>query len=167
MTLGFAGTQYSTFFEKIAAQKGSFIRFDEEILAPYKKSNATTGGLLSDLDSQIKNYFGFAVSELSRDEQAQVQLAFKRSMGGELENTSDQMLFLLFGGYEPLTVKLTQIMNQRAGIGWTSYAHTGVPIPVFAMGKGSERFTGYYDNTDIYRYLAELAGVTPVKTAQK
>jgi alkaline phosphatase len=167
MTLGFAGTQYSTFFDKIAAQKGSFIRFDDEILTPYKKSNAAAGGLLSDLDSQIKNYFGFAVSELSRDEQAQVQLAFKRSMGGELENTSDQMLFLLFGGYEPLTVKLTQIMNQRAGIGWTSYAHTGVPIPVFAMGKGSERFTGYYDNTDIYRYLAELAGVTPVKTAQK
>ncbi|MDR2401287.1 MAG: alkaline phosphatase [Deferribacteraceae bacterium] len=158
MTLGFAGTQYATFFDKVASQKGSFIRFNDEILTPYKKS-AAAGGLLSDLDSQIKNYFGFAVSELSSDEQAQVQLAFKRSMGGELENTTDQMLFLLFGGYEPLTVKLTQIMNQRAGIGWTSYAHTGVPIPVFAIGKGGQHFTGYYDNTDIYKYLAALAGV--------
>jgi alkaline phosphatase len=166
MSLGFAGTQYATFFDKVAAQKGSFIRFNEEILNPYKKSHPA-GGLVSDLDSSIKNYFGFAVSELSRDEQTQVQLAFKRSMGGELENTTDQMLFLLFGGYEPLTVKLTQIMNQRAGIGWTSYAHTGVPIPVFAMGKGAERFAGYYDNTDIYKYLASLAGVAQLKAAQK
>jgi alkaline phosphatase len=166
MSLGFAGTQYATFFDKVASQKGSFIRFNEEILNPYKKSHPA-GGLVSDLDSSIKNYFGFAVSELSRDEQTQVQLAFKRSMGGELENTTDQMLFLLFGGYEPLTVKLTQIMNQRAGIGWTSYAHTGVPIPVFAMGKGAERFAGYYDNTDIYKYLASLAGVAQLKAAQK
>ena len=29
-------------------------------------------------------------------------------------------------GYEPLTVKLTTILNNKAGIGWTSYSAPGV-----------------------------------------
>ena len=35
------------------------------------------------------------------------------------------------------------------GIGWTTAGHTGSPVPVFAIGKGAERFSGRIDNTDI------------------
>jgi alkaline phosphatase len=31
-----------------------------------------------------------------------------------------------------------------------SGTHTGVPVPVYAYGPGSENFTGTLDNTDIY-----------------
>ena len=31
-----------------------------------------------------------------------------------------------------------------------SGTHTGVPVPVYAFGPGSENFTGTLDNTDIY-----------------
>jgi alkaline phosphatase len=72
--------------------------------------------------------------------------------------------YLLYGGYEPLTVKITQTLNQLAGIGWTSYSHTGVPVPTFAKGVNQELFDSYYDNTDIYRALAKAMGiVTPAK----
>ena len=148
MGIGFAGTQYATFFDKVSKQKGSYIKFNSNILEPYKKSNPK--GSLADLYVNIKDYFGYDVTSLTKDEQAQLELAFKNSMGSALENTSNEMLYLLYGGYEPLTVKLTQIMNQKAGIGWTSYAHTGVPVPVFAIGKGAQVFNGYYDNTDIF-----------------
>ncbi|MDR0663806.1 MAG: alkaline phosphatase, partial [Spirochaetaceae bacterium] len=40
MTIGFAGTQYDTFFDKVALQKKSFIAFNSEVLAPYKKNTA-------------------------------------------------------------------------------------------------------------------------------
>ena len=47
-------------------------------------------------------------------------------------------------------------MNDRAFIGWTTRGHTGGPVPVYAIGKGAERFSGRFDNTDIKgKLLAE------------
>ena len=40
-------------------------------------------------------------------------------------------------------------MNEECGIGWTTAAHTGGAVPVFAIGKGAEMFMGRMDNTDI------------------
>lgn len=34
-------------------------------------------------------------------------------------------------------------------IKWTTKGHTGGPVPVFAIGKGAEKFNGRMDNTDI------------------
>lgn len=42
------------------------------------------------------------------------------------------------------------------GIGWTTHGHTGNPVPVFAVGRNSGKFTGHYDNTDISRKLLGL-----------
>ena len=39
----------------------------------------------------------------------------------------------------------------NTGIGYGS--HTGVPVPVYAYGPGSENFTGTMDNTDVYRAM--------------
>ena len=39
--------------------------------------------------------------------------------------------------------------NKSCSIGWTTGGHTGGPVPVFAIGKGGEKFTGRIDNTDI------------------
>ena len=53
----------------------------------------------------------------------------------------------------------THILNERASIGWTSYSHTGVPVPVFAMGVGEEQFSGFYDNTDTAKRIAKLLDI--------
>ena len=34
-------------------------------------------------------------------------------------------------------------------------SHTGVPVPVYAYGPGSENFTGTLDNTDVYYAMVE------------
>ena len=41
----------------------------------------------------------------------------------------------------------------NTGIGYGS--HTGVPVPVYAYGPGSENFTGTLDNTDIFYAMLE------------
>jgi alkaline phosphatase len=56
-------------------------------------------------------------------------------------------------------VTLTHLLNNKAGIGWTSYSHTGVPVAVFAQGTGAELFNGYYDNTGIFLKLQDLTNV--------
>jgi alkaline phosphatase len=82
--------------------------------------------------------------------------AFMASMMGEKAGVSQEEAYLLYGGYEPFSIALTHILNQKAGLAWTSYAHTGVPVPVSAMGAGAESFNGYYDNTDIFTKIVAL-----------
>jgi alkaline phosphatase len=84
--------------------------------------------------------------------------AYDKSMCGTNRNNSDENQ-LLYGSYEPIVVTITHILNERASIGWTSYSHTGVPVPVYAMGVGARKFNGFYDNTDIAKRIAELMGI--------
>jgi len=156
MTIGFAGTQYDTFFNKVALQTKSYVAFDDEVLKPYKAKTQVANAKLADLIPAIKESFGIDYNSLSDFQKQQIEFSFQRSMGNEQIRSFAEDKYLLYGGYEPLTVKLTQIMNQTAGIGWTSYSHTGVPVPVFAKGVHQEIFGGYYDNTDLFFKLASV-----------
>ncbi|MDR1419083.1 MAG: alkaline phosphatase [Treponema sp.] len=154
LTIGFAGTQYDTFFDKVGLQRRSYVSFDEDVLKPYKARTQRAQAKLSDLIPAINESFGINFDGLSAYQKEQIEFAFQRSMGNEQQRSFAEDQYLLYGGYEPLTVKLTQVMNQTAGIGWTSYAHTGVPVPTFAKGIHQEVFGGYYDNTDLFYKLA-------------
>lgn len=149
LSLGFAGTKYGSAFDHVLNQKKSFEWFDKYVLAPYKKD--AKGGSLSDLMPEIEETFG--LSNLSELEMAQLEDAYTRSMGGEVSRSKSQDEYLLYGGYEPLSVTITHLLNQRAGIAWASYSHTGVPVATFAIGASSASFNGYYDNTDIFTKL--------------
>ena len=159
MSIGFAGTQYSTFFDKIGPQKMSYVGFDTKYLKPYKAAKAKDAARLEDLIPAIEDAFGLNFAALNQVQKEQLERAFQRSMGNELERSVKEEEYLFYGGYEPLTVKVTQILNQTAGIGWTSYSHTGVPVATFAKGAGQELFGGYYDNTAIFAKLADAMGL--------
>ena len=55
---------------------------------------------------------------------------------------------------DPGALKL--IMNQKAGIGWTTGAHTALPVLTTATGAQAKRFSGFIDNTDIANILKSL-----------
>ena len=67
--------------------------------------------------------------------------------------------YVLYGTYNPFSVTITHILNNKAGIDFPSYSHTGLPVAVFAEGVGAGEFNGYYDNTDIYNKMSALLGV--------
>jgi alkaline phosphatase len=127
MSIGFAGTQYSTFFEKVALQKGSFQGFNDSVLGPYKKNHTAADARLEDLLPTIQTWFGFDYAKLDDASMELVQRAFVRSMKGEVERAAQESVYNLYGGYEPLTVTLTHVANQ-AGVGWTTYSHPGEPV---------------------------------------
>ena len=66
---------------------------------------------------------------------------------------------MLYGTYEPLSVTITHIINNKSGISFTSYSHTGLPVAVLAHGVNAGQFNGYYDNTQIYHKLAGMLGI--------
>ena len=75
------------------------------------------------------------------------------------EKPKGQLEYELYGTYEPLTITITHILNAKSGLGWTSNSHTGLPVPVFALGAGQNEFKGFYDNTEIYNKMAKLTKV--------
>ena len=93
---------------------------------------------------------------LTAYEMEQLRAAYEKSINGTASSQYDQAEYVLYGTYEPLSVTITHIINNKSGISFTSYSHTGLPVAVLAEGAGSEMFNGYYDNTDIYNKLADL-----------
>ncbi|MBN2625542.1 MAG: alkaline phosphatase [Spirochaetales bacterium] len=152
LTLGFAGTKYGSAFDEIGKQKMSYEAFDTYVFKPYKEANGN-GGKFADLIPAIEENFG--LTDLSDYEAQMLEEAFARSMKGE-EIASKTQDYLLYGGYNALTVTITHLLNQRAGLAWTSYSHTGVPVATFAMGVGQDLFNGYYDNTDIFKKMSQI-----------
>ncbi len=156
MSIGWAGTQYATFFDKIRPQTMSFQRFTDEVVKPYRAITSPEDADLTDLLPAIESAFGLTLDQLTPLQQIDLQFAFSRSMGIKTSRSADDDQYLLYGGYEPFTIAITHILNQNAGIGWTTYSHTGVPVATFAKGPGQELFGGYYDNTDIYKKLCAI-----------
>lgn len=47
-----------------------------------------------------------------------------------------------------LSKEANEKLNKTCKIAWTTGGHTGEPVPVYAIGKGAEKFGGRMDNTE-------------------
>ena len=165
LTIGFAGTDYDTFLTNLKNQKMSYAKYDSDYVAKYKENKTSFEDVLKD----VQNLFGLVTKEnaaqakdetlvLTDYEYNKLKAAYDKTMAGQEEELSQEE-YVLYGTYEPLTVTLTHILNNKSGVNFASYAHTGLPVEVFAMGVGQDMFEGYYDNTDIFFNLANITGV--------
>ncbi len=50
-------------------------------------------------------------------------------------------------------------VNVEANISWTTTSHCGGPVPVWAIGVGSEAFAARQDNTDIPKKICSAMGI--------
>lgn len=63
----------------------------------------------------------------------------------------------LYGSYNQPAIAATDIISERAGIKWSSpFTHTGVNVPLSAVGWESEEFAGLHGNDEIGRLLFEM-----------
>ncbi len=57
-----------------------------------------------------------------------------------------------------LTIALKKLIDVRTNTGWTTSGHTGIDVPVFAMGHSYKAFQGELDNTAIAKIIFTLLG---------
>lgn len=98
---------------------------------------------------------------LTACEDEQLREAYERTVAvgaGDQEDMTQEE-YVHYGTYEPFTVTLTHLLNRKSGVDFSTCAHSGLTVPVFALGAGAEVFDGFYDNTEIYAKLAALTGV--------
>lgn len=182
LTIGYAGTDYDLFLTNINNQKISYAKLDSDYVTAYKENGTDFDTVMQD----VTELFGLQAPAASEEEASNqkdssdqhpeseddgslvmtqyeydlLKTAYETTMsrtGEEEEFSQDE--YIRYGSYEPLTVTITHILNNKSGINFGSYAHTGLPVEVFAQGVGQDRFDGYYDNTEIYAKLAALEEV--------
>ncbi len=166
LTIGYAGTDYDTYLDNLKNQKMSYVQFDEDYVAKYKAEKTPFETVLKDIQAN----FGLVAKAnatsttnekliLTDYEYNKLKAAYDMTLSGKSSDDFSQEEYVLYGTYEPLSVTVTHILNNKSGINFASYAHTGLPVAVLAQGAGSDSFEGYYDNTDIYNKLSQLLNV--------
>ena len=162
LTIGYAGTDYDTYLTNLSSQKISYAKFDEEYMAKYKENGTSFEDAMNDVES----LFGLKLTGDSGDrlvlteyETNRLKSAYELAMTEYDSKSYTQEQYALYGTYNPFSVTITHILNNKSGIDFTSFSHTGLPVGVFADGIGASEFNGYYDNTEIYSKMAELLNV--------
>ena len=156
LTLGFASTDYETAFDLLKYQTESYFIFTNKV-KEWKQAGTKT---FEQAMVEVEASFGLGDQSkglaLSAYEESLLRSAFEKSMTGQNGYSADEA-YVHYGSYDPFTVTVTHILNNKAGIDWTTFQHTGTPVPVFALGQGQYEFSGYYDNTDIAKKIIEVA----------
>ena len=164
LTIGYAGTDYDTFLTNLENQKISYAKFDSDYVAKYKENNTSFDEVMKDVTA----LFGLKTEGAEDDtlvltayELDKLKAAYEATMDADRADAdpANQAEYVLYGSYEPLSVTITHILNNKSGVNFASYAHTGLPVAVFAQGSGQDLFEGLYDNTQVYHKLAGLLGV--------
>lgn len=94
----------------------------------------------------------FSTVPVSRDDEAALRRMFEQTF--EMRNSADQRT--LYASFNAFAVEAFRIFNRAAGFGFTTTGHSANPVPVYAIGCGADRFTGYTDNTDVPKRLRTI-----------
>jgi alkaline phosphatase len=142
LSLGNHSTKYELLLDVLQHQKASH-RFLAERLAPiYSDTTLSSKQRWSQLLRTVTQWTGLGSQlALSSDDLKILQEAAKAN---KLDSP----------GYALASASVAMVAK-KAGIGFTTGFHTGTPVPVYALGTGSERFRGRLDNTDIFKKIME------------
>ncbi|HZK06696.1 MAG TPA: alkaline phosphatase [Bacteroidales bacterium] len=158
LALGYALTHYESYLQMLTAQKVSMDRFAKiadstfaieghnhpdtamALVYKYYKLGTVDGILLTDRENKLlQDAYLVTTKQLKFEDEDEMRLRYS------YENA--------------LAATATRILNNKAGLGWTTWSHTGLPVPVYAIGAGAESFSGVYDNTDVPKKIAQAMGI--------
>ena len=157
MSMGFAGTGYALYMDRLANQTMSAGKFGDLATAAFK---ANPDLAFDDIKPLIAKAFGFKFEGnrkddpmvLDKDELAGIVKAFEhdrefhKSKIEEDSKYDGEKRYLLAG-------ECRLVMSHKCGIGWSSGAHTAMPVLTTAKGCNAELFSGFIENTDIARTM--------------
>ncbi|MDE7159592.1 MAG: alkaline phosphatase [Muribaculaceae bacterium] len=151
MALGRADNHRNVHLEYIDAQRQSKDRF-----ADLCRERKAGGKELSwpEMQQYLRDMLGFwSVIPLTDEETRALEETFDATF--ITREAADSKT--LYNDFNAFTAKVYDIQNHHIGTGWPSDNHTGNFVPVYAIGKGAELFTGNLDNTLIPELIRRAA----------
>ncbi|MDW7694361.1 alkaline phosphatase [Flammeovirgaceae bacterium SG7u.111] len=156
LAMGNSKMKYESNFALLKKQKGSINELNN-LFIDFIKENSLKELSFEKVLEIGKDFFGIDKSELDSEELQSLQIAHKHLINNEGTES------LTYADSNAAANAWLKIFNTKAGIGWISHAHTGIPVPVRALGVQQSSFDGFYDNTDIPKKLAEIMDIKFIK----
>lgn len=165
MTMGFSGTGYALYMDRLINQKCSIGKFASILKKAKKKSPDFS---FDDAKKLLTEYFGFQFSGkgpmvLTKAQIERLEKAYEKDIRDQkrlkqaLQEKPEEEKILKKKYKTNRFVQTARIvMNEKAGIGWTSGAHTALPVLTTSTGVKAELFTGFIDNTDISKKMKSI-----------
>lgn len=117
----------------------------------------------SDLKEAAKNGDAEAATALKMNleagETARLREAFRYSMTDLTKRPKTDAFLDKYGKFEPLTIALARVLAARAGVTFELFGQTAAPMPVSAIGRGSESFAGVYPQTALFAKILRAMGL--------
>mgnify|MGYP000621108123 CR=1 FL=1 len=90
----------------------------------------------------VEKLFGLKMSGSADDklvltdyEIQRLKTAYNLAMTDYDSDQYTQEQYVLYGTYNPFSVTVTHILNNKSGVDFSSYSHTGLPVAVFARAR--------------------------------
>jgi alkaline phosphatase len=134
---------------------------------------AASGKAIEILKKNPKGFFlmiegsqiDWAGHENSADTLVDETLDFDKAVGIALEfaKNDGHTLVVITADHETGGVTITggDMQNHVVKLNFSTTDHTAVMVPVYSYGPGAEKFTGIYDNTDIFRKIMACFNFNP------
>ena len=102
------------------------------------------------LTEQLGLYDAVPVSE---DDDKALQECFRNMM--KSKNSDKKTLYASLSAISDMAMGL---LDKYAKLGWTTGSHSAAAVPIFAVGVGAERFSGWHDNGEIMPLILKAVG---------
>lgn len=146
-------------YEMVNGQRECAMAFNQKVME-FRRSRTSFEQALP----AIIDFFG--LEKVTEQQAKLLAAAYAQSMKEPKDRPKDEAFYDLYGKLDPLIVACSNLVSRKAGVSWTTYSHTGVSVPVTAIGAGSQRFAGYYENTEVFEKLfSAMASQPAVKVA--
>lgn len=129
----------------------------EELTKAIQDLGKAKGNKISweDVKNLLSEKLGFWKEvQLSEEQEARLKKAYASTFNSK----NAKMEKNLYAENSQLASEAIRILDAVAMVGWTSGGHSAGVVPVYAIGAGSQLFSGKLDNTDIPKKIAEAAG---------
>ncbi|MDD4671767.1 MAG: alkaline phosphatase [Bacteroidales bacterium] len=158
MSVGRRGSRYQSNVPLLAKQKLSLDQLNVEVgnFISRKKTKPTLNETIQFLSNP--QVLGMDSKRLTKAQLKRMSDAYSVAV---LPQTAKQAEAnsKLYKSYNPIAITAVQLLNEMAGIGWTTGSHTASHVPVYAIGAGDYLFSGQLNNTDIPRRIATAMGL--------
>jgi len=155
MSVGCSSTGYSVRPENVAAQKVSKDKFNEYCHAVLRSRMIYKW---PDMEQYLRDNLGFwDTVKLSDNETESLRKMFDKVFE-KRDSGEDQKT--LYASFNRFANRVFEIVNNKAGFGWTTGSHTGAPVPVYAIGADAQIFSSLNDNTELPRKIMQILGKT-------
>lgn len=139
--LALGNSDYTLHLDLLRNQKCSAWAVSDHIAQVFEDNKKPTWNQVKDV---LRADLGFWDEvEITADEERELKTLFKASCKKRANVKT------LYKSLEELGDAGIALLNSKAHLGWTTRGHSAHAVPIFAIGAGAERFSGWHDNTEI------------------